>query len=121
MRGISPPRLLLAEIRQGVLLSPFTSTMEMGRVVTGLPVGFLVTHRFDNEARLDEIIARGPARIVILHGTDNEVIPVEMSRKLAWGREKTVSLIEIQGAYHNDIAQNQPEKLARALTFIGVP
>lgn len=110
------------EIRQGVLLSPFTSTMEMSQVVTGLPVGFLVTHRFDNEARLDEIIARGPARIVILHGTDDEVIPVDMSRKLARGREKAVSLIEIQGAYHNDIvAQNNSGQLVRALEFIGLP
>jgi pimeloyl-ACP methyl ester carboxylesterase len=110
------------EIRQGVLLSPFTSTMEMGRLVTGLPVGFLVTHRFDNEARLDEIIARGPARIVILHGTDDEVIPVEMSRKLARGREKTVSLIEVQGAYHNDVvAQNHSGQLIRALREIGLP
>jgi uncharacterized protein len=104
------------EIRQGVLLSPFTSTMEMSQVVTGLPVGFLVTHRFDNEARLDEIIAQGPAKVVILHGTDDEVIPVEMSRKLARGREKSVQLVEVPGAYHNDIvAQNNSGQLVRAL------
>jgi len=110
------------DIRQGVLLSPFTSTMEMSRVVTGLPLGLLVTHRFDNEARLDEIIAQGPAKIVILHGTDDEVIPVDMSRKLARGREKSVSLIEVQGAYHNDIvAQNNSGQLIRALELIGLP
>jgi pimeloyl-ACP methyl ester carboxylesterase len=109
------------EIRQGVLVSPFTSTMDMSRVVTGLPVGFLVTHRFDNEARLDEIIAQGPARMIILHGTDDEVIPVDMSRKLARGREAAVRLIEIQGARHNDIAQNHPQQLIRALREIGEP
>jgi pimeloyl-ACP methyl ester carboxylesterase len=109
------------DIRQGVLLSPFTSTMEMSEVVTGLPVGFLVTHRFDNAARLDEIIARGPVRIVILHGTDDEVIPVDMARRLAHGREKSVNLREIQGARHNDIAQAHPELLVRALHFIGLP
>lgn len=109
------------DIRQGVLVSPFTSTMEMSRVVTGLPVGFLVTHRFDNEARLDEIIARGPAKVVILHGSDDEVIPVEMSRKLAQGRENTVRLVEIPGARHNDIAQTNPEELVRALRSSGAP
>jgi pimeloyl-ACP methyl ester carboxylesterase len=108
------------DIRQGVLLSPFTSTMEMSQVVTGLPVGFLVTHRFDNAARLDEIIARGPATVVILHGTDDEVIPVDMSRRLARGRENTVRLKEIQGARHNDIAQAHAEPLIRALHFIGL-
>jgi uncharacterized protein len=107
-------------MRQGVLLSPFTSTMEMSEVVTGLPLGMLVTHRFDNEARLDEIIARGPAKIVILHGTDDEVIPVEMSRKLARGREKSVSLIEVQGAYHNDIvAPDHSGQLIRSLRDSG--
>jgi len=109
------------DIRQGVLLSPFTSTMEMSRRVIGVPLGFLVTHRFDNEARLDEIIAQGPARIVILHGTDDEVIPVDMSRTLAKGRESTVRLIEIQGASHNDIALSHAEPLIRALHFIGIP
>ena len=109
------------DIRQGVLLSPFTSTMEMSRMLIGVPLGFLVTHRFDNEARLDEIIAQGPAKIVILHGTDDEVIPVDMSRKLVQGRENTVSLVEIQGARHNDIAQTSPEQLVRALRSIGAP
>jgi uncharacterized protein len=108
-------------IREGVLLSPFTSTMEMSRMLLGVPLGFLVTHRFDNEARLDEIIAKGPAKIVILHGTDDEVIPVEMSRKLARGRETAVRLLEIHGAHHNDIAQRHPEQLVRALLFIGLP
>jgi fermentation-respiration switch protein FrsA (DUF1100 family) len=107
------------DMRQGVLLSPFTSTMEMSQVVTGLPVGLLVTHRFDNAARLDEIIAQGPAKIVIVHGTDDEVIPVDMSRKLARGREKTVRLIGVPGARHNDIPQIHPEKLARALRDSG--
>lgn len=109
------------DIHQGVLLSPFTSTMEMSQVVTGLPLGLLVTHRFDNEARLDEILARGPARIVILHGADDEVIPVDMSRKLAKSREKQVRLIEVQGARHNDIAHDNPEQLAGALHDIGKP
>ena len=103
------------DIRQGLLLSPFTSTMEMSRAVTGIPLGFLVTHRFDNSARLDEIISRGPANILILHGTDDEVIPVGMSRKLARGRENSVSLTEIQGARHNDIPENHSAVLARAL------
>jgi uncharacterized protein len=108
-------------IREGVLLSPFTSTMEMSRMLIGVPLGFLVTHRFDNEARLDEIISQGPAKIVILHGTEDEVIPVEMSRKLARGRETSVRLLEIQGGHHNDIARSHPEHLIRALQFIGLP
>jgi pimeloyl-ACP methyl ester carboxylesterase len=106
-------------IRTGVLVSPFTSTMDMSREVTGMPLGFLVTHRFDNAARLDELIARGPTNITILHGTDDEVIPVEMARALTSGRESSVKLIEIQGALHNDIADAYPAYLARALRDLG--
>jgi pimeloyl-ACP methyl ester carboxylesterase len=106
-------------MQQGVLLSPFTSTMEMSEVVTGLPLGLLVTHRYDNGARLDEVIKRGSAKVVIVHGTDDEVIPVEMGRKLARGRENAVRLVEVPGARHNDVAQNHPETLARALRDSG--
>lgn len=108
-------------IRNGVLVSPFTSTMDMSRVVTGVPLGFLVTHRFDNTARLDELIALGPTRITILHGTHDEVIPVSMSRTLAQGRESSINLVEIQGARHNDIADSHPAPLMRALGDIGQP
>jgi pimeloyl-ACP methyl ester carboxylesterase len=102
-------------IRNGVLVSPFTSTMDMSRLLTGVPLGFLVTHRFDNAARLDELIATGPTRMTILHGTHDEVIPLQMSHTLAQGREHSVHLITIQGARHNDIAEAYPATLAQAL------
>src|SRR6478735_4108624 len=39
-------------IQRGVMIAPFSSTMAMSRHMTGLPLGFLVWHRFDNAARL---------------------------------------------------------------------
>lgn len=106
-------------IHNGVLVSPFTSTMDMSRVVTGVPLGFLVTHRYDNAARLDELIARGPTKITILHGTHDSIIPIHMSRSLVEGRESSIHLIEIQGAGHNDIAESHPAPLAHALRDSG--
>lgn len=106
-------------IQRGVLLSPFTSTMDMSREVTGLPLGFLVTHRFDNEARLADLAARGSGKVIILHGTDDEVIPVEMSRRLAAGQKETVYLVEIPGAHHNDIPERNPDQVAGALMETG--
>lgn len=103
------------DVRQGVLLAPFTSTMDMAKTMTGLPLGFLVTHRFDNAARLDELIAKGPTRITILHGAQDEVIPVEMARRLAAERTGSVRLVEIPNAHHNDVASSYGEYLARAL------
>ena len=106
-------------IQRGVLLAPFTSTMEMARGMTGLPVGFLVTHRFDNEARLTELAARGPGEVIILHGSDDEVIPVSMSRKIADERKDVVRYMEIPGARHNTMQEMNAEQVAAALWKIG--
>ena len=107
------------KIQRGVLIAPFTSTMDMSRVLTGLPVGFLVWHRFDNAARLAELAARGPGEVIIFHGTDDEAIPVSMSRTLAAGRKDTVRLIEIPVGRHNTIQQTNAQEVAEALREIG--
>jgi len=107
------------DIRDGVLMSPFTSTMDMSRLVVGVPLGFLVTHRFDNTARLDEILAGGAADITILHGTHDAVIPFEMGRALTEGRGENVRFIAIEGAGHNDISIHHSDALAQALAASG--
>jgi pimeloyl-ACP methyl ester carboxylesterase len=106
-------------VQRGVLVSPFTSTMEMSGVLTGLPLGFLVWHRFDNPARLAELTARGPGKVVILHGTDDEAIPVWMSRKLAAAQKSAVTLREIPGGRHNTIPETHRAELAGAIREIG--
>ncbi len=107
------------KIQRGVLLAPFTSTMDMANVVTGLPVGFLVTHRFDNEARLAELAERGRDEVIILHGSDDESIPVSMGRKLADQQKDVVHFIEIPGGRHNTIQDQNPGNLSDALRQIG--
>lgn len=102
-------------IQRGVLLSPFTSTMNMSREVTGLPLGFLVWHRFNNSARLADLSARGPGRVIILHGTDDEVIPVAMSRTLAAEQKQIVRLREIPGGRHNTIQERNADAVSAAL------
>jgi pimeloyl-ACP methyl ester carboxylesterase len=107
------------KIQRGVLLAPFTSTMDMSRALTGLPLGFLVWHRYDNAARLAELSARGPGKVIILHGTRDEVIPVAMSRTLAAQQQGTVRLREIPDGRHNTIQAREPEALAKALSDAG--
>lgn len=108
-------------IQRGVLVAPFTSTMDMARVLTGLPVGFLVRHRFDNKARLADLAARGPGKVVILHGSHDEIIPIAMSRELARKYSGLVALTEIPGGDHNGIASQNPTLLAHALRIAGEP
>ncbi len=106
-------------IRRGVLLAPFTSTMDMTRQVTGLPLGFLVWHRFDNEARLAEIEARGPGEVVVFHGTSDHVIPVSMSRSLAAGHPRLVRFIEIPDGDHNSLHGLRAAEVAEAMRQTG--
>jgi alpha-beta hydrolase superfamily lysophospholipase len=105
-------------IQRGVLIAPFTSTMDMSRQVTGLPLGFLVWHRFDNSARLAELAARGPGEVIILHGVNDEVIPVTMSRTLAAEQKETIRLREIPGGRHNTIQDRNAEDVSKALRDI---
>lgn len=93
--------------------------MEMSRVLTGLPLGFLVWHRFDNSARLAELAARGPGKVIILHGTDDEAIPVGMSRTLAAEQKQIVRLEEIPGGRHNTIQETHGSQLSEALSECG--
>ena len=86
-----PPALL-------VLVSPFTSAVELGRGLVGALAPILVPDRFDTLSR----VAAVRAPVVVFHGTADEVIPVEMGRRVAvaapLGRFE-----EIAGATHNEI------------------
>ncbi len=103
------------EIQRGVLLTPFTSTMDMSQAMTGLPLGFAVWHRFDNTERLAELAKRGPGKVVILHGDDDESIPVEMGRALAAGQKDVVRLVEIPGGRHNTLQETNTGDVVSAM------
>ena len=107
------------KIQRGVLIAPFTNTMDMSREMTGLPVGFLVWHRFDNSARLMELAARGPGEVIILHGTRDEMIPVAMSRTLEAQQKSIVRLKELPNGRHNTIQEEYADELSQALLDAG--
>ena len=101
-------------IREVVLVSPFTSTMDMARVMTHLPLGWLVWHRFDNRTGLRSLQQRG-GHAWIIHGTDDEVIPVRMGRALAQEFPQTVTFREIPEGHHNDLFDLAPEAISEAM------
>jgi uncharacterized protein len=106
-------------IQRGVLVSPFTSTMAMSQVKIGIPLGFLVSHRYDNSARLAELAARGSGKVIIFHGTNDQIIPISMSRLLAKEQKQIVHLREIPGGRHNDISRIRADEMTQALIEIG--
>jgi fermentation-respiration switch protein FrsA (DUF1100 family) len=85
-----PPALLL-------LVSPFTSAVEMGRGLAGPLAPLLVADRYDTLSKIGRV--RSP--VVVLHGSLDEVVPVTMGRRIAAARPGT-RYVEVSGATHNE-------------------
>ena len=91
-------------IKNIILVSPFTSMLEMAKRAVPFPFYHLLLHRFDNSKALDILLAAAdkPA-IVILHGERDEIVPVEMARTLARRHQTDLLYVEVKGVNHNDI------------------
>lgn len=113
--------LMVAEeldIRRGVLLSPFTSMTDMGRIVLGWPLCHLNLHRFDNRRTLKQVAGKKGARVVIFHGEEDEVIPVRMGRELAAAHPQAVTFHAVPEAHHNDILYPAGAEIGRAMVEV---
>lgn len=87
--------------KQIVLMSPYTSTYKMARLMFGRPLCWLLFDRFDNEARLNELVARNPRpQVTIIHGDRDQVIPVEMGRELAAEHKGWIDYRELRFVDH---------------------
>ncbi len=102
------------EIRRAVLVSPFTSTSDMAREMFGFPVGWLVTHRFDNRVALQRLDERG-GRAWIVHGAADRIISVTMGRELASAHPDAVIYLEVPQAAHNNIFQRGSREIGEAM------
>jgi len=80
-----------------VLVSAYTSIVDMGRTVAGPLAPFFVRDRFDSLSK----IGRVPAPVVLVHGTRDDVVPVSMGRRLAAARPDA-RWVEVPDATHND-------------------
>jgi pimeloyl-ACP methyl ester carboxylesterase len=107
--------------RRGVLISPFTSMTDMGRIVLGWPLCHLNLHRFDNRKTLRRVVTHPEARFVIFHGAEDEVIPVRMGRELAAAHPQAVTFHEIPAAHHNDILALMQARIGRSMVELAPP
>lgn len=103
------------DLRRGVLLTPFTSSMDMTEAMLGVDLGFIVWHRFDNRARLTNLSKNGDAAVFIFHGDNDESIPVTMSRELANEFPNLVRYTEIPSGRHNNLQDIASEKIRAAM------
>jgi len=95
-----------------VLVSAYTSIVDMGRTVAGPLASLIVRDRFDSRSK----VARVASPVVLLHGTRDDVVPVEMGRRLAAARPGA-RWVEVPEATHNDFP-GLAELLAREIEDI---
>jgi uncharacterized protein len=105
-------------IQRAVLLAPFTTMKDMARIVLGWPWCEILHHRFDNIATLERLQKREGVRILMRHGTQDEVIPVEMGRTLGKKFSNFVEYADITGGRHNDILNTDRTEIHSAMIQI---
>ena len=87
-----------------IVEATFTSIADMGRqhsVYRLLPIDFITNQRFDSIGKMDRL--RVP--VLFLHGTDDRVVPFEMSRRLYKKATSPKKLKLILGGGHNNSAR----------------
>jgi fermentation-respiration switch protein FrsA (DUF1100 family) len=84
------------------------------------PLAWLVPDRMDNRKRLEELHRRlkRPA-VVIIHGTDDHTVPVEMGRDLAALFPEWIVYHEIEGGDHVGVLKTHEAMIFRALFPLG--
>jgi hypothetical protein len=98
------------EIRAAVIMSAFPSWREMAvSAAGGGPVSRLAARLLIRDgARPDEAIARIDRPLLIIHGTDDAIVPVSLGRRLA-ARAPGAVVVELPGGGHNDLRETHPE------------
>ncbi|MEJ5297499.1 MAG: alpha/beta fold hydrolase [Armatimonadota bacterium] len=104
------------ELRQVILLAPFTSSMDLARRRVGWPLCLLLQHRYDNRSLLAKIVDRQrPAEVLIVHGARDDIIPPGMSRRLA-AISPAISRVELPEADHVTVVDASREAIVHALS-----
>ncbi len=94
-----------------VLISPYTSIVDMARTVAPfLPVDWLMRERFETADKAPSLSL--PA--LVIHGAADEVIPVDMGRRVA-SLLPHAELVIVPGGHHNDLFATHGADLVRRI------
>ena len=76
-----------------------------------LPVGFLVTQRFDNIERINEV----KIPILIVHGTADTIVPFVMGERLYAAAKAPKRMLRAEGGSHHNLTANFFDDYLRAV------
>ncbi|MDC0357578.1 alpha/beta hydrolase [Oligoflexia bacterium] len=102
--------------QQLILISPFTTMLNMAKRRVGIPLCYILKHRYNNRAHIAQLVALPqPPRITIFHGDRDEVIPVKMGRALYAAFPQAIKYVEVKGADHNSILDDAEVEIYAAM------
>ena len=88
------------KFRAAVLEAPFTCLKDLAKRHYGMAPDFMIKDfLMDNESK----IAGLKSPLLIVHGTDDEIVPFSMGKSLFEKAPEPKKFLEIKGAHHNDI------------------
>jgi fermentation-respiration switch protein FrsA (DUF1100 family) len=97
-----PPEALLLE-------SPFSSARDMARIIIAAPLErmwrLISRVHYDTEARVRSL----DAPVWVAHGTDDLIIPFRMGRSVFAAAKHPATMLPVDGAGHNDVAERGGE------------
>jgi fermentation-respiration switch protein FrsA (DUF1100 family) len=104
--------------RAVILESPFTSVPDMADIVfPHLPLGWAVSYRYDNSAKIREI--RAP--LLVLHSRDDEIVPFAMGRRLFDAAAEPKEFFEMRGDHNEGYLDTGPAYSRALLSFLERP
>jgi len=109
--GVAVPLAMTHKISRLILESPFTSAADIGAAVYWfLPVRLLMKDDF----RSDQRIGKVKVPILVLHGTDDVVVPFSFGEKLFSLANEPKRLVRFEGGGHSNLDQFGAQDAARA-------
>jgi len=106
--------LARSEKVEGLILeAPYTSLRALAKRLYPLVPGFVLRFDLDNTRLAD---SPEPRELLIIHGTDDEIIPFSFGETLALRLAERTQFMTIQGGHHNDLAEF-PEYWGRLQAF----
>ncbi|MGI9356199.1 MAG: alpha/beta hydrolase [Rhizobiaceae bacterium] len=110
--GVALELALKRKVFALVLESPFDSLQAVAQSkMTWLPMSALLKHPFRSDHRIGKI----DVPILIMHGNQDRVVPIEHGQRLVNLAPEGTDFVEISGAGHNDI--NQFGTIEQAIAF----
>ncbi len=87
-----------------ILEGSFTSVPDMIKETRWgfLPVGFLVTQRFDNIDRIDDVTVP----VLVVHGTSDDIVPFAMGERLFAAAKAPKRFLKLEGGNHHNLTAN---------------